>query len=95
MTRSELVTALAFRFPKLMKADADMAVAEILGAINQTLTQGHRVEIRGFGTFALNYRPPRIGRNLKTGERVDIPGKYSPHFKAGKEMRERIVGGDK
>ncbi len=95
MTRSELVTALAYRFPKLMKADADMSVDHILGAISQMLTQGHRVEIRGFGSFSLNYRPPRIGRNPKTGERVDVPGKYSPHFKAGKEMRDRIVGADK
>lgn len=95
MTRSELVTALAYRFPKLMKADADMSVDHILGAISQTLTQGHRVEIRGFGSFSLNYRPPRIGRNPKTGERVDVPGKYSPHFKAGKEMRDRVVGADK
>ena len=57
MTRSELVTALAFRFPKLMKADADMAVSEILDAIGQAMEKGHRVEIRGFGTFSLNYRP--------------------------------------
>lgn len=92
MTRSELVDALAYRFPKLMKADADMAVAEILGAIGQTLVEGHRVEIRGFGTFALNYRPPRVGRNPKNGERVDVPAKYTPHFKPGKELRERVDG---
>lgn len=90
MTRSELVNALAYRFPKLMKADADIAVSEILGAISQTLVDGRRVEIRGFGTFALNYRPPRLGRNPKTGEKVRVPGKYSPHFKAGKELRERV-----
>lgn len=90
MTRSELVAALAGRFPKLMKADTEIAVSEILGAIGQAMVNGHRVEIRGFGTFALNYRPPRIGRNPKTGERVDVPGKYSPHFKAGKELRERV-----
>lgn len=92
MTRSELIDALAQRFPKLMKADADMVVAEILGAISQTLASGHRVEIRGFGSFSLNYRPPRIGRNPKTGEKVLVPGKYSPHFKAGKEMRDRLKG---
>lgn len=92
MTRSELVTALANRFPKLLKPDADMAVSEILGAISQTLVDGRRVEIRGFGTFALNYRPPRLGRNPKTGEKVSVPGKYAPHFKAGKELRERIDG---
>lgn len=92
MTRSDLIKALAYRFPKLMKADADMAVSEIIEAIGQKLAQGHRIEIRGFGTFALNYRPPRIGRNPKTGERVNVPGKYSPHFKAGKELRERVEG---
>lgn len=92
MTRSELVAAMANRFPKLMKADTEIAVSEILGAISQAMVNDHRVEIRGFGTFALNYRPPRIGRNLKTGERVDVPGKYAPHFKAGKELRERIIG---
>lgn len=95
MTRSELVEVLSRRFPRLVKTDADMSVDHILEAISQTLTQGHRVEICGFGSFSLNYRPPRIGRNPKTGESVNVPGKYSPHFKAGKEMRERIVGADK
>jgi integration host factor subunit beta len=90
MTRSELIDSIAKRFPQLLKADADTAVAEILGAIGQTLIEGRRVEIRGFGTFALNYRQPRIGRNPMTGERVHVPGKYSPHFKAGKELRERV-----
>ena len=90
MTRSELIDSIAQRFPQLLKADTDMAVAEILRAIGQSLIEGRRVEIRGFGTFALNYRPPRVGRNPKTGERVDVPGKYSPHFKPGKELRERV-----
>lgn len=90
MTRSELVAALAYRFPKLMKADTDIAVAEILGAIGQTLLQGHRVEIRGFGSFSLSHRPPRVGRNPKTGEKVCIPAKWTPHFKAGKEMRDVV-----
>lgn len=90
MTRSELIDSIAQRFPQLLKADADMAVSEILRAIGQTLIEGRRVEIRGFGTFALNYRLPRIARNPKTGEKVDVPGKYSPHFKPGKELRERV-----
>jgi integration host factor subunit beta len=92
MTRSELIDALAQRFPRLIKTDADIAVTEILGAIARTLIEGRRVEIRGFGTFALNYRPPRVGRNPKTGERVDVPAKYTPHFKPGKELRERVDG---
>lgn len=93
MTRSELIESIARRFPKLLKADADIAVTEILQAISKTLIEGRRVEIRGFGTFALNYRPPRIARNPKTGEKVSVIGKYSPHFKAGKELRERVEVG--
>lgn len=69
-----------------------MAVTEILGAIVGTLNRGHRVEIRGFGTFGLNYRPPRIARNPKTGEKVCVSGKHVPHFKAGKELRESVNG---
>ncbi len=90
MTRSELIAALAQRFPQLVQKDAEMAVAEILGAIASALAAGNRVEIRGFGSFSLNYRPPRTGRNPKTGEKVAVPGKYVPYFKAGKELRERV-----
>lgn len=90
MTRSELTTILAQRFPQLLRADAEMAVTEILGAIAGTLSRGHRVEIRGFGTFGLNYRLPRNARNPKTGEKVSVPGKQVPHFKAGKELRESV-----
>ena len=90
MTRSDLIGALSARFPQLMTKDAEFAVKEILDAIQNALVEGNRVEIRGFGSFALNYRPPRIGRNPKTGEKVSVPGKYVPHFKAGKDLRERI-----
>lgn len=90
MTRSELIAALAFRFPHLMAKDAEVAVKEILDAIGQSLAKGGRIEIRGFGSFGLNYRPPRAGRNPKSGEKVLVPEKYVPHFKAGKEMRERV-----
>lgn len=90
MTRSELIAALASRFPSLLVQDAEVAVKEILDTIGDALAHGHRVEIRGFGSFALNYRPPRMGRNPKTGESVEVPPKYVPHFKAGKDMRERI-----
>ena len=90
MTRSDLIGALSARFPQLMTKDAEFAVKEILDAIQNALVEGNRVEIRGFGSFALNYRPPRLGRNPKTGEKVSVPGKYVPHFKAGKELRERI-----
>ena len=64
---------------------------EILGALSRTLVNGDRIEIRGFGSFSLNYRPPRIGRNPKTGEKVDMPARHTPHFKAGKEMREAVM----
>src|SRR5574343_787315 len=90
MTRSELILALAQRFPQLQVKDVDISVKEILDQIGETLVNGHRVEIRGFGTFSLNYRPPRIGRNPKTGVKVSVPAKYTPHFKAGKELRERV-----
>ncbi len=90
MTRSELTIALANRFPQLLMKDVDISVKEILDKIGETLVDGHRVEIRGFGTFSLNYRPPRTGRNPKTGAQVAVPSKYTPHFKAGKELRECV-----
>ncbi len=90
MTRSELVTALAQRFPQLVQQDADLAVKEILTAISASLVEGGRTEIRGFGSFELNYRQPRLGRNPKTGEKVAVAGKFVPHFKAGKELRELV-----
>ena len=90
MTRSELITALAQRFPQLVQQDAELAVKEILGAITTSLVQGGRTEIRGFGTFELNYRQPRLGRNPKPGQQVTVRGKLSPHFKAGKELRELV-----
>lgn len=90
MKRSDLIAALAYRFPKLMAKDADIAVKEILDGISSALTRGDRVEIRGFGSFGLNYRPARIGRNPKTGTAVSVPEKCVPHFKAGKEMRECV-----
>ena len=91
MTRSELITLLTERFPQLVQKDAEMAVAEILGAIHAALVHGDRVEIRGFGSFSLNYRASRQARNPKTGEPVAVPGKWVPLFKAGKELRERVM----
>lgn len=90
MVKSELIAVLAERFPQLTAADVEAAVATILNAAADTLCRGGRIEIRGFGSFALNYRPPRLGRNPKTGERVAVPGKWTPHFKAGKELRELV-----
>ena len=90
MTRSDLIAALAAHFKSLTAKDAEVAVKEILDAIGHSLAQGGRIEIRGFGSFSLNYRPPRMGRNPKSGDAVLVSAKYAPHFKAGKEMRERV-----
>lgn len=93
MTRSELIARLAERFPQLVAKDAELSVKVLLDAIAEALAQGDRVEIRGFGSFSLSYRPARIGRNPKTGEQVTVPAKYAPHFKAGKELRQRVDAG--
>jgi len=90
MTKSELIARLALRFPQLVAKDADLAVKMILDAMSETLAKGDRIEIRGFGSFSLNYRPPRVGRNPKSGVKVEVPAKHVPHFKAGKELRERV-----
>jgi integration host factor subunit beta len=90
MTKSELIAKLAMHFPQLVASDAELAVKMILDAMAKSLSQGQRIEIRGFGSFGLNYRPPRTGRNPKSGEKVQVPAKYVPHFKAGKELRERV-----
>jgi integration host factor subunit beta len=87
-----LIARLAERNPRLVARDADEAVNTMLDAMTDALAGGQRIEIRGFGSFALNYRPPRVGRNPKSGDRVQVPAKYVPHFKAGKELRERVDG---
>ena len=91
MTRSDLIDRIANRFPQLQLKDAELGVRVILDALSNALSKGNRIEIRGFGSFALNYRPPRTGRNPKTGSKVSVPAKYVPHFKAGKELRERVA----
>ena len=90
MTRSDLIEKLAELHPQLLTKDADFTVKVILDALTGALAKGGRVEIRGFGSFGLNYRPPRQGRNPKTGDKVKVPAKYVPHFKAGKELRDRV-----
>ncbi len=90
LTKSELIVRLAERNPRLVARDADEAVKLILDMLSAALAQGGRIEIRGFGSFSLNYRPARVGRNPKSGERVEVPAKHVPHFKAGKELRERV-----
>ncbi len=90
MTRSDLVEALAARFGQLTQRDAEFAVKAILDAMGDALVKGHRIEIRGFGSFSVNRRAPRIGRNPRSGESVMIPEKRVPHFKPGKALREQV-----
>ena len=90
MTRSEFVEQLASRFGQLTHRDAEFAVKAILDAMNDALVAGHRIEISGFGSFSVNRRPPRVGRNPRTGESVTIPEKRVPHFKPGKALREAV-----
>lgn len=90
MTKSELIARLAERYPHLLAKDADYAVKTILDALSQSLANEERVEIRGFGSFVINRRPPRVGRNPKSGEKVSVPEKKVPHFKPGKELREKV-----
>lgn len=92
MTRSELITRLAEQFPQLLRLDVELAVKTILDALSDTLADGDRAEIRGFGSFGINTRPPRLARNPKTGERVPVPEKRVPHFKPGVELRQRVNG---
>ena len=90
MTKSELIEILSRRQGHLKSDDVDMAVKTLLEMMSNALTEGERIEIRGFGSFSLHFRPPRLGRNPKTGDSVALPGKYVPHFKPGKELRERV-----
>lgn len=90
MTKSELIELIAERQTQLSVKDVELAVKTILEHMSQSLAAGERIEVRGFGSFSLHYREPRVGRNPKTGEKVELPGKYVPHFKPGKEMRERV-----
>jgi integration host factor subunit beta len=90
MTKSELIEILTQRQGHLKADDVDMAVKSLLEMMGGALAEGDRIEIRGFGSFSLHYRPPRTGRNPKTGDAVALPGKHVPHFKPGKELRDRV-----
>jgi len=90
MTKSELIEIRARRQAHLKADDVDLAVKSLLEMMGGSLSAGDRIEIRGFGSFSLHYRPPRLGRNPKTGQSVALPGKHVPHFKPGKELRERV-----
>ena len=90
MTKSELIEKLAQKQPQLAYRDIELAVKTVLELMTQQLASGERIEIRGFGSFSLHYRPGRVGRNPKTGAPVSLPEKHVPHFKPGKELRERV-----
>jgi integration host factor subunit beta len=94
VNRSELIARLAAHAPSLTIKDAEVSVSLILASIGDALASGGRVEIRGFGSFGLIYRPQRTARNPKSGEQVQVPGKYVPRFKAGKELRKRVDNAD-
>ncbi len=91
MTKSELIELLARRQPHLKADDVDLSVKSLLQMMGSALAGGERIEVRGFGSFSLHFRPPRTGRNPKTGDAVALPGKHVPHFKPGKELRERVT----
>ena len=90
MTKSELIERIATKQSQLSGKDIELAVKAILSYMSEVLAEGGRIEIRGFGSFSLHYRAPRTGRNPKTGEPVELTGKYVPHFKPGKELRDRV-----
>jgi integration host factor subunit beta len=90
MTKSELIELIASSQTQLSSRDVELAIKTILEQMSQALATGERIEIRGFGSFSLHYREPRRGRNPKTGDAVELTGKYVPHFKPGKELRERV-----
>jgi len=90
MTRSELIQRITARFTQLTSTDADLSVKMIIDGIAECLAQAGKIEIRGFGTFNLNYRPPRLGRNPKSGTPVDIPEKHMPHFKPSRFLHDKL-----
>ena len=90
MTKSELIERIAQKQSQLAYRDVELAVKTILEHMAERLANGDRIEIRGFGSFSLHFRPGRVGRNPKTGAPVSLPAKYVPHFKPGKELRERV-----
>ncbi|MGH8398398.1 MAG: integration host factor subunit beta [Gammaproteobacteria bacterium] len=93
MTKSELIEIISRKQNHLAGKDIELAVKTILEQMSTALSTGQRIEIRGFGSFSLHFRPPRMGRNPKTGSSVALSGKYVPHFKPGKDLRDRVNDG--
>jgi len=90
MTKSDLIEIISEKQSLLNYRDVELAVKLILGQMSNSLAGGERIEIRGFGSFTLHHRPPRVGRNPKSGESVELGEKFVPHFKPGKELRDRV-----
>ena len=90
ITKSELIEKISVKQNHLAHKDIELSIKSIIEQMSTSLSKGDRIEIRGFGSFSLHFRPPRIGRNPKTGDAVSLPGKHVPHFKPGKELRERV-----
>ena len=90
MTKSELIERIACVQHQLSAKDVELAVKMMLDQMAEALADGDRIELRGFGSFSLHFRPPRLGRNPKTGEKVELAGKFVPHFKPGKELKDRV-----
>lgn len=90
MTKSELVEIIASKQAQLSVKDVELAVKTLIDLMSNTLSSGQRIEIRGFGSFSLHYRASRLGRNPKTGEAVNLDAKFVPHFKPGKELRDKV-----
>ena len=93
MTKSEIIEMIAQKQMHLPLKDVELSIKHILDLMSNSLSNGRRIEIRGFGSFSLHYRAPRIGRNPKTGEPVSLPGKYVPHFKPGKDLKMQVDRG--
>jgi integration host factor subunit beta len=94
MIRSELIQKLAEENPHLYQRDVERIVNAIFEEIIEALSEGNRVELRGFGAFSVKKRDARVGRNPRTGESVNVDEKHVPFFKAGKLLRERLNGRD-
>lgn len=90
MTKSELIEMLSRKQKHLPSRDVELAVKQLLDLMSDALSAGKRIEVRGFGSFSLHFRGPRMGRNPKTGDSVSLAGKHVPHFKPGKDLRDRV-----
>jgi integration host factor subunit beta len=90
MVKSELIARIASKFQQLPENDVELGINQILECMSDALVKGDRIEVRGFGSFSLHHHPSRNAHNPRTGEKVVTMPKYAPHFKPGKQMRDRI-----